>query len=215
MLEFLDALKKNILRKCARFSSWVQSTIEQYPSSSSSSVAPCSPLLVEVEQLVVKVLLGVQQVMGRHQEQLREYKCEEEEEEEGTRSDDTPLCKTLHDISLQNIHDLKTEEVCAHLRVIVECEMVCCSLPKVIDSLQHLLESVSASPVAPDSLHLVQLLSQALPLLCQFALLQRRFLEQLLISYRTVGKLLSILLTVFTNLFSKVRSHQQEGKEGG
>ena len=128
MLAFLDALRRNILQKCTMFSNWVESAVlEQPSSSSSSSVHPCSTLYAEVEQLTVKVLLGVQQVMGRHQEQLKEYAYEkEEEEEEGEgeeaeeekiRNDDTPLCKILHETLLQNIQDMSVQEVCAHTRM--------------------------------------------------------------------------------------------------
>ena len=102
MLEFLDPLRSTIQEQCSQFFSWVESI----PSDHGSS--PLTTLSSEVEKVMVKVMLGVQQVMTHHREQLKNNKKQEEEDNDCS---DTLLFKTLHEVSLRNVCNMRTSDV--------------------------------------------------------------------------------------------------------
>ena len=104
MLDFLEPLKSTIQQQCAQFFSWVESIFPDH----GTSISPPTALPSEVEKVMVKVMLGVQQVMAHHKEQLKSNK---KQEEEGSDQSDILLCKTLHEVSLRNVYNMKTSDV--------------------------------------------------------------------------------------------------------
>lgn len=103
MFDFLNPLMNTIQQQCSQFFSWVESI------SSDHATSPPTILSSEVERVMVKVMLGVQQVMTCHKEQLSNNKKRQEEEDNDC--SDTLLFKMLHEVSLKNVCNMKTSDV--------------------------------------------------------------------------------------------------------
>ncbi|XP_062617960.1 midasin-like, partial [Saccostrea cucullata] len=188
-------LRQGIQSRAGEFTHWVNMESERHVTRSdkeeiqSSGIEPLSDnsgekMKVEtfsdrVENLIAGLLLSVQDLTQNHKQSTAGVK----EEDTGT---------------------LLEGHLVVHLDERLKGDKKCLQLKKIIQSLQSLVRDVlDLTDTRSDVLTFVQILGQCQPLVQQYRDMVEYYLLHSLAENRVTGKLLSVLLAVFTELASK------------